>query len=116
MSTALTEIAYKMGTTFHDPKFLLLGYDTCKKLGVYKEILVEINKMRQMVLKIVQNKEKAYIARGRVPVNDLIENLFHFRDNNPDYVLTDQDIVDDYMTFFLGGSDTTSKLNQIFLY
>ena len=110
LTIALSNILERIGKTIYSPQFLFLGLDMCKKLGFFKDVRQDIAGIREMIREMVHTKKEKFIANGKVPKEDMTEHLFKYLDDHPDEGMTESDIVDDQLTFFLAGTDTTAHV------
>ena len=76
-----------------------------------------MDSFRDLCIKIVQEKkadfEKNKEAIKAKPKKDMLEHLFLSLEENSDETLTERDIVDEFITFFLAGMDTTGHLTAM---
>jgi len=79
----------------------------------HKRVLNNINRFRDICLKIVTEKKEQYLKNKGKPKErkDMLDHLFESVEACPEEdTLTEKDIVDEFITFFLAGMDTTGHL------
>ena len=81
--------------------------------SAYRDFIREIKEFRQYCLKIVQDRK----ASGKKNNKDLLGLLLATQDaSNPTEGFSDEDIISEFITFFIAGMDSTGGLITIILY
>jgi cytochrome P450 len=79
----------------------------------YQKILAKVDRFRSICLKIVTDRKAS-----KTKTNDLLGLLLDYQEKNKDTenALSDTDIVDEFITFFTAGMDTTGHMIAMAIY
>ena len=73
--------------------------------------------MRELIRYMVIQKEKKFVAKGKIPNNDMVDHLLKYLSDNPESDFCDlQGICDDMISFFVAGTDSTARTAQVAIY
>lgn len=89
---------------------LVLGMDLISVLPSYRNAAQRVEKLKKLCLQIIQDKKNQ-----KVQGNDLLSMLLATQ-NDPEQSLTDEEILDEFLTLFAAGMDTTGHLVGMALY
>ena len=112
---ALSQLSEELGTQARTPLILIFGPKILSSPFVpkYRKLQQRIKKFRKLCFDIVQDRKKTKPTK----TNDLLGALLATqRSNDPEEVLTDGDIVDDFVGFTFAGMDTTAYVTSMVLY
>jgi len=109
----LTEMLTRLPTIFRDPKiwFLVMTGLDLNLASSYRKFSKDMKEFRHFCLKIIQ-KHKVTHSK------DLIGNLLETQSKkaqNPHESFSDEDIISEFLTFFIAGMDTTGQLVTMIL-
>jgi len=116
LTVYLSGMLTRMTKIFKDPKVLLLvmtGLDL-DYAPKYRQFSEEMKEFRQVCLKIIQDRK----AAGAQAHNDLLGKLLETQNSkseNPHENFSDEDIINEFLTFFIAGMDTTGQLVTMIL-
>jgi len=96
------------------PLSILLGPSAMKRpiFPRYKKLIARINEFRETCLRIIQDRK----ASGKSGHDLLISLLETQKFSDPEQRLSDNEILDEFLTFFVAGMDTTGHLVGMALY
>jgi len=100
---------------FRNPKmlFLIMTGQSLQKSAHYRAMLEEIKEFRKICRKIVEDRK----ASGKTNFKDMVGELLRTQDpNQPGESFSDEEIIDEFVTFFLAGMETTGQLSTMMLY
>ena len=114
LAVALTEISLELDAVF-ESKFALVFGPRILKLPFFVEyarVMKRVKAFRALCLKIIQQKKSQ-----TTPSNDLLTSLIKTQESeDPSQRFSDDNIIDEFITFFMAGMDTTSLLISMMLY
>jgi len=108
LTLALADLVSELGNVSRDPLFLLFGSNIVKKpkLPKYKKLKDRIEGFRQIVYDMIQDR-KAQKQKN----HDLLDSLLATQaSEDQENKYSDEDIVNEFVTFFIAGMDTTGHL------
>lgn len=112
----LSQLLGKTFSIIMTPISFLFGQDFAMKgwLKPHRELKVELKEFREFCVKVVENKieefEQLYKDGKECEGKSMIEIFFQQRRLNKDDALSNEEIVNEFSTFFLAGMDTTGHL------
>jgi len=89
---------------------LVLGIDLISVLPSYRTAIQRVQKLKKLCLQIIQDKRNQ-----EAPTNDLLSFLLATQTDS-EQSLTDEEILDEFLTLFAAGMDTTGHLVGMALY
>jgi len=110
----LAELLIEMATTTRHLLPILLGFFKIPLtlLPSRKKVADKIDRLREVCRKIIMERKES-----KETFNDMFALLLKTQENpNPEERYSDEDIVNEFITFFLGGMDTTGHLIAMALY
>jgi cytochrome P450 family 4 subfamily V len=114
LTLALADLLSELGASAVSPLVILFGpkFLTYPIVPKFKKMMTRIKEFRQLCIKIVEDR-KAHPVQG----NDLLTSLLANQSSSDnDLQLSDQEIIDEFITFFGAGMDTTGHLITMALY
>lgn len=114
LTAALADLLSELGASAVSPLVILFGpkFLTYPIVPKYKRMMQRIKEFRQLCIKIVEDR-KLQPEHG----DDLLGSLLKAQSSSDsDLQLSDQDIIDEFITFFGAGMDTTGHLITMALY
>jgi len=114
LTLVLASLVSDMTTTALSPLSVILGEKALKYpvFKVYRDLNKRIATFRALCFKIVEDHKRS----GRKG-HDLLSSLLATQDSpDPELRLSDKEIVDEFITFFVAGMDTTGHLIGMALY
>jgi len=114
LTRGLAELSDELGEQARTPLLLIFGPQILSSPFVprYRKLQERIKKFRKLCFDILQDR-KAKPTRS----NDLLGALLATqKSENPEEILSDEDIVDDFVGFTFAGMDTTSYVSTMSLY
>ena len=123
LSLALADLLPELIQAIRNGLVLIFGLKIVKWRIVpsQRRILRKIDRFKYLCSKIIEERKKKYkkekVSSNKTsPVDkDLLDILFEFQENTPE-ALSDQEILDEFITFFLAGMDTTGHLIAMVAY
>jgi len=108
LTLVLATILSGTSELIHRPDFLLLGARLFSKTPVARRMLVKIRKFKRMCLEIVASR-KAKITEDNLDnqPKDLLGLMLIQQMTTQDNSFNDEEIVDEFVSFFMAGMDTT---------
>jgi len=123
LTEALGLLLQRVGVIGLSGYSFLLGDKVLKKIpiGPHVKLMKDIEDFRSLCVEIVQEKKKRFkekkLANGDKDWKDMLDGLFdHVEKYTSDDHFSDSDIVDEFITFFSAGMDTTAHLVSLSLY
>lgn len=115
LTLQLAELIAGTGIVFKSPLIFFcisVGINAENYISSYREYMNRIREFRKICLKIIQDRKKS-----GVKTNDLLGLLLETQATvNPEDQFSDDDIIDEFTTFFLAGMDTTAHTVIMSLY
>jgi len=110
----LTDLTSKSGAIFRHPAVMFLSFTGLNPewISAYKKHMDKVREFRQTCLKIIDDRKKTQLK-----AHDLLGMLLETqKDANVEDRFSDEDIVNEFITFFLAGMDTTGHVITMALY
>jgi len=112
----LADLMVRSTTGFRKNYFIIMAFMVGINLELfpsYREIMNEVREFRQVCIKIIQERKNSPHAKG----TDLLGVLLETQNaSKSEEHFTDDDIVNEFVTFFIAGMDTTGHLTTMALY
>ncbi len=114
LTTYLTDLITDLFVLSLSPMGLLLGPNLVRLTPNHIKLMKRIKQFRELCHKIIADRKAQEGDKG----NDLLATLLATQTHgaDPDDMMSDDDIVNQFVTFFAGGMDTTRHLIGITLY
>ena len=94
------------------PSALLFGPKILRLFANYRRVMKKVGDFRNICLRIIEDKRVE-----NTKSNDLLSSLLAAQaSGDPDLILSDEDIVDEFIILFVSGMDTTGHLIAMTLY
>ena len=84
ISQAICNLFSRLGDALFSIRAIVLGRNGIKRFGLFKDIFEDINGIRAVIQDMVVQKKKKFIEKGKIPGDDMTENLFKYLEDNPD--------------------------------
>jgi len=112
LTLALADIVSEIGDVSRDPLFLIFGPKIVShpKFAKYKQLFNKIMGFRKICHDIIQDRK----TQKQQTHHDLLNSLLATQTSQDGY--SDEDIVNEFVTFFIAGMDTTGHLIGMALY
>jgi len=109
LATQLGLCAVSLGVLIFGPKIMKMPF-----LPRYKKVMQDVTDFRKLCFKIVQDRK----ANPQKSSKDLLGTLLEAQQSglHPEQCLSDEDIVNEFITFYLAGMDTTANLVAMVFY
>ncbi len=113
LTTYLTDLISDLFVLSLSPMGLLLGEKLVQLTPTYVKLMKRVKKLREVCHKIIKDRKAQEGDKG----NDLLAILLATQTaSDPDNMMSDEEIVDEFITFFSGGMDSTGHLIGMALY
>jgi len=113
LTTYLAELASDLFVLTLSPMGLLLDENLVQLTPTYAKLMKRVRKLREVCHKIISDRK----AQERDKGSDLLTTLLATQTaSDPDDKMSDEEIVDEFITFFSGGMDSTGHLIGMALY
>lgn len=122
VTSHIGDFTVRVAYEFSSPIYMLFGSKGIKSkiLSRHKKLMNDLDEMNSFARNIIEKKmkEKKYQTEEN-PSNTrktLIDSLLDTKDKAPQDVFSVQEVIDEFMTFFIAGMDTTGHLITMALY
>jgi len=114
----LADIISETGVKTQDPLRMIIGNKIYMKFPHMKKLQNKIQKFRKLCFKIIsERKEQMKESKERLgDKKDLLGLLLENQNQESAYALNDEEIIDEFVSFFLAGMDTTGHLLTMISY
>jgi len=120
LTVVLAELISEISLAGRKPLRMVLGGELFKKTPLMKRIIAKINKFRGICNEIVSDrrnsKKISEITNQMTQEKDLLDLLLDLQQTNAEDAIPDEEIIDEFVSFFLAGMDTTGHLMTMMTY